>query len=434
MHSAVHQRIAATWRLESAKVVAAVMRRVRDLGVAEDIAQDALVAALEHWPKDGIPDKPGAWLMRTALNRALDHLRQRATRDGHEADIAADLVALQADRAPDVAEQVDAARRDPIGDDLLRLIFTACHPVLSADARVALTLKLLGGLSTHEIARAVLQTESTVAQRIVRAQRTLRDAGVPFELPHGPALAERLGSVLEVIYLIFNEGYTATRGSDWMRPALCDEGLRLARVLAELMPREPEVLGLLALLEIQASRSAARTDAQGRPVLLEQQDRARWDRLLIRRGLDTLSRADLIAESPGPYQLQAAIAACHARAASVNETDWARMAALYAELARITPSPVVELNRAVAVSRHAGPAAGLAVLAPLLDEPALARYPWLSAVRGDLLQQLGRADEAREAFERAAGLTENEADRALMRERADALRDAPSDQPRASRA
>jgi RNA polymerase sigma factor (sigma-70 family) len=434
MHSAVHQRIAATWRLESAKVVAAVMRRVRDLGVAEDIAQDALVAALEHWPKDGIPDKPGAWLMRTALNRALDHLRQRATRDGHEADIAADLVALQADRAPDVAEQVDAARRDPIGDDLLRLIFTACHPVLSADARVALTLKLLGGLSTHEIARAVLQTESTVAQRIVRAQRTLRDAGVPFELPHGPALAERLGSVLEVIYLIFNEGYTATRGSDWMRPALCDEALRLARVLAELMPREPEVLGLQALLEIQASRSAARTDAQGRPVLLEQQDRARWDRLLIRRGLDTLSRADLIAESPGPYQLQAAIAACHARAASVNETDWARMAALYAELARITPSPVVELNRAVAVSRHAGPAAGLAVLAPLLDEPALARYPWLSAVRCDLLQQLGRSDEAREAFERAAGLTENEADRALMRERADALRDAPSDQPRAGRA
>ncbi|NIM40571.1 MAG: sigma-70 family RNA polymerase sigma factor [Hydrogenophaga sp.] len=434
MHSAIHQRIAATWRLESAKVVAAVMRRVRDLGVAEDIAQDALVAALEHWPKDGIPDKPGAWLMRTALNRALDHLRQRATREGHEADIAADLVALQADRAPDVADQVDAARRDPIGDDLLRLIFTACHPVLSADARVALTLKLLGGLSTHEIARAVLQTEPTVAQRIVRAQRTLRDAGVPFELPHGPALAERLGSVLEVIYLIFNEGYTATRGSDWMRPALCDEALRLARVLADLMPREPEVLGLQALLEIQASRSAARTDAQGRPVLLEQQDRARWDRLLIRRGLDTLSRADLIAESPGPYQLQAAIAACHARAASVNETDWARMAALYAELARITPSPVVELNRAVAVSRHAGPAAGLAVLAPLLDEPALARYPWLSAVRGDLLQQLGRADEAREAFERAAGLTENEADRALMRERADALRDAPSDQPRAGRA
>lgn len=434
MHSAVHQRIAATWRLESGKVVAAVMRRVRDLGVAEDIAQDALVAALEHWPKDGIPDKPGAWLMRTALNRALDHLRQRATRDGHEADIAADLVALQADRAPDVAEQVDAARRDPIGDDLLRLIFTACHPVLSADARVALTLKLLGGLSTHEIARAVLQTESTVAQRIVRAQRTLRDAGVPFELPHGPALAERLGSVLEVIYLIFNEGYTATRGSDWMRPALCDEALRLARVLADLMPREPEVLGLQALLEIQASRGAARTDAQGRPVLLEQQDRARWDRLLIRRGLDALSRADLIAASPGSYQLQAAIAACHARAASVNETDWARMAALYAELARLTPSPVVELNRAVAVSRHAGPAAGLAVLAPLLDEPALARYPWLSAVRGDLLQQLGRRDEAREAFERAASLTENEADRALMRERADALRDDPPDQARAGHA
>lgn len=434
MHSAVHQRIAATWRLESAQVVAAVMRRVRDLGVAEDIAQDALVAALEHWPKDGIPDKPGAWLMRTALNRALDHLRQRATREGHEADIAADLVALQADRAPDVAELVDAARRDPIGDDLLRLIFTACHPVLSADARVALTLKLLGGLSTHEIARAVLQTEPTVAQRIVRAQRTLRDAGVPFELPHGPALAERLGSVLEVIYLIFNEGYTATRGSDWMRPALCDEALRLARVLADLMPREPEALGLQALLEIQASRSAARTDAQGRPVLLEQQDRARWDRLLIRRGLDALSRADLITESPGPYQLQAAIAACHASAASVESTDWARMAALYAELARLAPSPVVELNRAVAVSRHAGPAAGLAVLAPLLQEPALARYPWLSAVCGDLLQQLGRRAEAREAFERAASLTENGADRALMRERAEALRDSPVQPPRADRA
>lgn len=431
MHSDVHQRIAATWRLESAKVVAAVMRRVRDLGVAEDIAQDALVAALEHWPKDGIPDKPGAWLMRTALNRALDHLRQRATREGHEADIAADLVALQADRAPDVADQVDAARRDPIGDDLLRLVFTACHPVLSADARVALTLKLLGGLSTHEIARAVLQAEATVAQRIVRAQRTLRDAAVPFDLPHGPALAERLGSVLEVIYLIFNEGYTATRGSDWMRPALCDEALRLARVLADLMPREPEALGLQALLEIQASRSAARTDPQGRPVLLEQQDRSRWDRLLIRRGLDALARADLITESPGPYQLQAAIAACHARATSVESTDWARMAALYAELARLTPSPVVELNRAVAVSRHAGPAAGLAVLAPLLQEPALARYPWLSAVCGDLLQQLGRREEAREAFERAASLTQNEADQALMRERAEALRDSPSGQPRA---
>ena len=372
--------------------------------------------------------------MRTALNRALDHLRQRATREGHEADIAADLVALQADRAPDVAELVDAARRDPIGDDLLRLVFTACHPVLSADARVALTLKLLGGLSTHEIARAVLQTESTVAQRIVRAQRTLRDAGVPFELPHGPALAERLGSVLEVIYLIFNEGYTATRGSDWMRPALCDEALRLARVLADLMPREPEALGLQALLEIQASRSAARTDAQGRPVLLEQQDRARWDRLLIRRGLDALSRADLITESPGPYQLQAAIAACHASAASVESTDWARMAALYAELARLAPSPVVELNRAVAVSRHAGPAAGLAVLAPLLQEPALARYPWLSAVCGDLLQQLGRRAEAREAFERAASLTQNEADQALMRERDEALRDNPAQPPRADRA
>ena len=434
MHSAVHQRIAATWRLESASVVAAVARRVRDLGLAEDIAQDALVAALEHWPRDGIPDKPGAWLMRTALNRALDHLRQRATRAGHEADIAADLVALQADRVPDVADTVDAARRDPIGDDLLRLIFTACHPVLSADARVALTLKLLGGLSTQEVARAVLQSETTVAQRIVRAQRTLRDAGVPFELPPVGALAERLGSVLEVIYLIFNEGYTATRGSDWMRPALCDEALRLSRVLAGLMPGEPEVLGLQALLEIQGSRNAARQDAQGRPVLLDRQDRARWDHLLIRRGLDALARAEALGAPPGPYQLQAGIAACHARAASVEATDWARMAALYAELARLAPSPVVELNRAVAVSRHAGPAAGLALLAPLQDEPALARYPGLSAVAGDLLQQLGRREQAIEAFEHAASLTENEADRALMLQRAQALRGeaVPPQQGRAS--
>ncbi|MBL0918395.1 MAG: sigma-70 family RNA polymerase sigma factor [Hydrogenophaga sp.] len=421
MHSAVHERIAATWRIESASVVAAVARRVRDLGVAEDIAQDALVAALEHWPVDGMPDKPGAWLMRVAINRALDHLRQRATREGHEADIAADLEALEADRVPDVADTVDARRQDTIGDDLLRLIFTACHPVLSADARVALTLKLLGGLTTHEIARAVLQTETTVAQRIVRAQRTLREAGVPFEVPRGAALAERLGSVLEVIYLVFNEGYTATRGDDWMRPAMCDEALRLARVLTGLMPDEPEVLGLLALLEIQASRSAARTDAEGRPVLLERQDRARWDRLLIRRGLEVIARAESLTTAPGPYQLQAAIAACHARAASAPETDWARMAALYAELARVQPSPVVELNRAVAVSRHAGAAAGLQVLAPLLGEPALARYPWLAAVHGDLLEQLGRRAEARAAFERAAELTENAQDRALMQARAQSL-------------
>jgi len=421
MHSAIHQRIAATWRLESAAVVAAVARRVRDLGVAEDIAQDALLAALEHWPVDGMPNKPGAWLMRVALNRAIDHLRQRATREGHEAEIAADLQALEADRVPDVADTVDAARQDTIGDDLLRLIFTACHPLLSADARVALTLKLLGGLSTHEIARAMLQSEPTIAQRIVRAQRTLREAGVPFEVPQGAALAERLGSVLEVIYLVFNEGYTATRGDDWMRPALCDEALRLARVLVGLMPDEPEVLGLLALLEIQASRSAARTDAQGRPVLLEQQDRSRWDRLLIRRGLEAIARAEALTATPGPYQLQAAIAACHARAASAAATDWGRMAALYAVLARVQPSPVVELNRAVAVSRHTGAAAGLQLLQPLLAEPALARYPWLAAVHGDLLEQLGRRDEARAAFEHAAGLTQNAQDRALMLERARAL-------------
>jgi RNA polymerase sigma factor (sigma-70 family) len=421
MHSAVHERIAATWRLESASVVAAVARRVRDLGVAEDIAQDALVAALEHWPLKGVPDKPGAWLMRVALNRAIDHLRQRATREGHEADIAADLEALEADRVPDIADTVDAVRQDTIGDDLLRLIFTACHPVLSADARVALTLKLLGGLTTHEIARAMLQSEPTIAQRIVRAQRTLREAGVPFEVPRGAALAERLGSVLEVIYLVFNEGYTATRGDDWMRPALCDEALRLARVLAGLMPDEPEVLGLLALLAIQASRSAARVDAEGRPVLLERQDRSRWDRLLIRHGLEAIARAESLTRTPGPYQLQAAIAACHARAATADATDWGRMAMLYAELARVQPSPVVELNRAVAVSRHAGAAAGLQVLQPLLAEPALARYPWLAAVHGDLLEQLGQRDEARAAFERAAELTQNAQDRALMRARAASL-------------
>ncbi|MBX3611553.1 MAG: sigma-70 family RNA polymerase sigma factor [Hydrogenophaga sp.] len=421
MHSAVHQRIAATWRLESAAVVAAVARRVRDLGLAEDIAQDALVAALEHWPVDGMPDKPGAWLMRVALNRALDHLRQRATREGHEADIAADLQAMEADRVPDVADTVDAARQNVIGDDMLRLMFTACHPVLSADARVALTLKLLGGLTTGEIARAMLQTESTVAQRIVRAQRSLRDAGVPFEVPRGDAMTERLGSVLEVIYLVFNEGYTATRGDDWMRPALCDEALRLARLLVGLMPEEPEVLGLLSLLEIQASRQAARTDAEGRPVLLERQDRSRWDRLLIRRGLAALDRAESIAPAPGPYQLQAAIAACHARAVRAEDTDWAHMAALYADLAQRQPSPVVELNRAVAVSRHAGAAAGLQVLAPLLNEPALARYPWLAAVHGDLLEQLGQRAEARAAFERAAALTENAQDRLLMQARAQGL-------------
>ncbi|MBL0945038.1 MAG: sigma-70 family RNA polymerase sigma factor [Hydrogenophaga sp.] len=421
MPDALHERVAAVWRLESAAVVAAVARRVRDLGVAEDIAQDALVAALEHWPVDGVPDKPGAWLMRVAINRALDHLRQRATREGHEAAIAADLQALQADRVPDVADTVDALRQDPIGDDLLRLIFTACHPVLSADARVALTLKLLGGLSTQDIARAMLQTESAVAQRVVRAQRTLREAGVPFELPARGVLAERLGSVLEVIYLVFNEGYTATRGDDWMRPALCDEALRLARVLAGLMPQASEVAGLLALLEIQASRRPARTDEQGRAVLLEQQDRNRWDRAQIERGLQALAQAEGLTATRGPYQLQAAIAACHARAPSAEATDWAQMAALYAELARVQPSPVVELNRAVAVARHAGPAAGLQVLEPLLAEPALARYPWLAAVHGDLLERLGRRDEARAAFERAAALTQNAQDRALMRDRAAAL-------------
>lgn len=417
MHSSVHDTIATVWRLESAKVVGAVARRVRDVGVAEEIAQDALVAALEHWPRDGLPDNPGAWLMTTALRRALDHIRHRQMADARHEDMAADLQALGADIEPDFVDALDAARQDEIGDDLLRLMFAACHPVLSADARVALTLKLLGGLTTAEIARACLVPEPTVAQRIVRAKRTLTESGVPFEVPRGEALGERLASVLEVVYLIFNEGYTATAGSDWMRPALCDEALRLGRMLARLAPQEPEVLGLQALMEIQASRTAARTDAEGRPVLLADQDRSRWDRLLIRRGLAALEGAEALGGAPGPYRLQAAIAACHARAVSVERTDWARMAALYTELARVQPSPVVALNRAVAVSMHEGPLAGLVLVEALAGDKALRHYPWLHAVRGDLLQRLGRTAEAREAFLEAAELTGNERERALLLER-----------------
>jgi RNA polymerase sigma factor (sigma-70 family) len=314
MHSGVHQAIATVWRLESARITASVARVVRDIGVAEELAQDALVAALEHWPRDGVPDNPAAWLMTTAKRRALDHLRHRQMADARHEDIAADLEALGATHVPDFVDALDEARQDDIGDDLLRLVFTACHPVLSTDARVALTLKLLGGLTTHEIARAFLVPEATIAQRIVRAKRTLSDAGVPYEVPRGPALGERLASVLEVVYLVFNEGYTATSGGDWMRPALCDEALRLGRMLAGIAPQQPEVHGLLALMEIQASRTAARTDAQGRPVLLNDQDRSRWDHLLIRRGLDALARADLLTAAPGPYHLQGAIAACHGRA------------------------------------------------------------------------------------------------------------------------
>ncbi|MBK7613944.1 MAG: RNA polymerase sigma factor [Burkholderiales bacterium] len=418
MHSRVHDSIATVWRLESARIVASVARMVRDVGVAEELAQDALVAALEHWPRQGLPDKPAAWLMTTAKHRALDHLRHHQMAQRQHEGIAADLEAAQAHVVPDFVDALDAARQDEIGDDLLRLIFTACHPVLPTDARVALTLKLLGGLSTHEIARAYLVPEATIAQRIVRAKRTLGEARVPFDLPPGAALAERLAAVLEVVYLIFNEGYTATPGADWMRPALCDEALRLGRMLTELAPDQAEVQGLLALMEIQASRTAARTDAGGQPVLLAEQNRARWDHLLIRRGLAALARADAVTAAvgakPRSYHLQAAIAACHARAARYQDTDWAAIAKLYGQLMAVAPSPVVALNRAVAVAMHQGPAAGLAIVDALQGDPALRRYPWLPAVRGDLLAKLGRQAEARQALLAAAELSGNEQERGLL--------------------
>jgi RNA polymerase sigma factor (sigma-70 family) len=421
VHAAVHDTIAAVWRIESARITAAVARRVRDVGVAEELAQDALVAALERWPRDGLPDNPGAWLMTTALNRALDHLRHRQMADARHGDIASDLQALAAHVVPDFSDTLDQRREHAaIGDDLLRLIFTACHPVLSPEARVALTLKLLGGLTTGEIARACLVPEVTVAQRIVRAKRSLADARVPFELPQGEQLAQRLGSVLEVVYLIFNEGYTATSGTEWMRPALCDEALRLGRMLAGLAPQEAEVLGLLALMEIQASRTAARADREGQPILLADQDRGRWDRLLIRRGLAALDRAEALQQPVGRYRLQAQIAACHARAARAEDTDWPRIAALYAGLMRVAPSPVVELNRAVAVSMADGPAAGLAIVETLLQDKALQRYHWLPAVQGDLLHRLGRRDEARAAFVRAAALAGNGREHQLLLARAQA--------------
>ncbi|HCY16876.1 MAG: RNA polymerase subunit sigma-24 [Curvibacter sp. GWA2_64_110] len=425
MHSATHQAIAAVWRIESARIVAAVARLLRDIGQAEEVAQDALVAALEHWPTAGVPDKPGAWLMATAKNRALDRLRRDKVQSSKFEQIGHDLEAQQALVVPDFVDALDAARADEIGDDLLRLIFTACHPVLSAEMRAALTLKLLAGLSTHEIARAFLVTEPTLAQRIVRAKRTLREARVPFELPRGAVLGERLASVLEVLYLVFNEGYTATAGEDWMRPALVDEALRLGRMLAELAAGEPEVHGLLALMELQASRTAARTDASGRPVLLLAQDRTRWDHLLIRRGLAALARAeDLCAaqgQPLGAYALQGAIAACHARAVQAADTDWVRIASLYEALAQTTPSPVVELNRAVAVAMAYGPAAGLALIDALREDRALKNYQWLPSVRGDLLAKLGRLAEARTEFERAATLTHNLRERDLLLERAQTL-------------
>ena len=419
MHSAVHDTIAAVWRIESARIVAAVARRVRDIGVAEELAQDALVSALEHWPKDGMPHNPAAWLMTAAKNRALDHLRHRQMADLRHGDMAGDLQAMEAHVVPDFSDALDTAREHAtIGDDLLRLIFTACHPVLGTEARVALTLKLLGGLTTGEIARAFLVPEATIAQRIVRAKRVLAEARVPFEVPRGEQLGERLGSVLEVVYLVFNEGYTATSGSDWMRPELCNEALRLGRMLAELAPDQAEVHGLVALMEIQASRTAARTDREGKPVLLDQQNRDRWDRLLVRRGLAALARADAQGQPAGPYQLQGAIAACHARAASAADTDWARITALYGELARVAPSPVVELNRAVAVAMHQGPAAGLLLVDALAEHKALQRYQWLYSVRGDLLVRLGRNGEARADFERAAALAGNQREKAFLLGRA----------------
>ena len=407
-----HRAIEAVWRIESARIIAALARLMRDVGLAEDLAQDAFVAALQQWPESGVPDRPGAWLMATAKHRAIDVLRRRVRLERKHAEIGRAL------DAPQDAPDIDAMLDDDVGDDLLRLVFTACHPVLARDARVALTLRLLGGLKTDEIARAFLVPEATVAQRIVRAKRTLAEARVPFEVPRGAELAARLSSVLEVVYLIFNEGYAATAGDDWMRPALCDEALRLGRILAGLAPKEPEVHGLVALMEIQASRLRARTGPSGEPILLLEQNRARWDQLLVRRGLAALARADGLGGALGLYALQAAIAACHARARTAEDTEWGRIAALYDALAQLAPSPVVELNRAVAVSMAFDPAAGLELVDGLVAEPSLKGYHLLPGVRGDLLFKLGRNDEARAEFERAASLTRNARERDLMLTRA----------------
>jgi RNA polymerase sigma factor (sigma-70 family) len=409
-----HRAIEAVWRIEAPRLIAGLTRVVRDVGIAEDLAQDALVVALEKWPEEGVPRNPGAWLMATAKHRAIDQFRRNKRLQEKQEQLGREL---ETD-GEGIEDDVDAALDDDIGDDLLRLVFTACHPVLSTEARVALTLRVLGGLTTDEIARAFLVPEPTVAQRIVRAKRTLAKENVPFEVPSGPELAPRLSSVLEVIYLVFNEGYSATAGEDWMRPSLCAEALRLGRIVGELAPDEPEVHGLVALMEIQASRSRARVDSAGQPILLLDQNRALWDRLLIGRGLAALERAERLGGARGPYALQAAIAACHARALTPEETDWARMADLYAELSVVTPSPIVELNRAVAVSMASGPASGLEIVEALLSEPLLDRYHLLPSVRGDFLHKLERFDEARAEFERAAGLTQNARERDLLLDRA----------------
>jgi RNA polymerase sigma factor (sigma-70 family) len=411
-----HSAIDAVWRIESARIIAGLTRIVRDVGLAEELAQDALVAALQQWPESGIPDNPGAWLMATAKHRAIDMFRRNKRLERKHEELGRELQAQQEMAVPDF----NAALDDDIGDDLLRLVFVSCHPVLSTEARVALTLRLLGGLTTEEIARAFLVPEPTVAQRIVRAKRTLSEARVPFEVPRGPDLAARLSSVLEVIYLIFNEGYAATAGGDWMRPALCEDALRLGRILAELVPNEPDVHGLVALMEIQASRSMARVGPSGQPILLLDQDRSRWDQLLIRRGLAALDRAEKLGGARGPYALQAAIAACHARARTPTETDWPRIVALYDELAQLTPSPIVELNRAVALAMAFGPAAGLELLDTLASEPSLRAYHLLPSVRGDFLFKLGRLAEAQAEFERAASLTRNARERELLLDRAQA--------------
>lgn len=435
--SATQRAIDAVWRIESARLIASLTRVVRDVGLAEDLAQDALVAALEQWPESGVPDNPGAWLMTAARRRAIDAMRHDKLANRKQDDVGREITALRESSTPDI----DAAIDDDVGDDLLRLMFITCHPVLAQEARVALTLRLLGGLTTDEIARAYLVSEPAVAQRIVRAKRALRNAAVEFELPRGEARAERLASVLEVIYLIFNEGYAATAGDDWMRPALCDDALRLGRILAGLMPVDPEVHGLVALMEIQASRTHTRVNADGKPVLLLDQDRSRWDRVLIGRGLRALARAERFTGqltgqltgqasekalgqsggAPGQYTLQAAIAACHARALTADATDWNRIAELYAVLVGVVPSPIIELNRAVAVSMARGPAAGLDIADALMLEPALANYHLLPAVRGHLLQQLGRFDEAGAEFARAASLTRNVRERNLLSDRAAAM-------------